>query len=356
MSDTRNHRQDRAHVVSGAWILSALLILATAVLIIVYLKYIDRSDEVDEIKNYSRYYAIVTANRDSSMWKSLYQGAADTGHRLDTCVEMLGSNLSQDYSAADLMRIAIASRVDGIIVEADESEEITQLINEAVESDIPVVTLYGDCPQSERCSFVGISSYDLGKEYGRQIIKLAGEKHFTNKQIDVAVLVNAHSNDAGQNLVYLGIQDTISKEAAGMTVDPANIALEMRKVDDASEFSIEESVRDMFIREKESLPDIFVCLNETSTTSVYQAVVDYNKVGQVNILGYYDSEAILNAIDRGVIFSTVSVDTAQMGGYCIDALIEYSLLGYTSQYFTANVTLIDRSNVEAYLKGGDGHE
>ena len=100
---------------------------------------------------------------------------------------------------------------------------------------------------------------------------------------------------------------------------------------------------------EQEIPDIIICLNELNTTCVYQAVVDYNRVGEVSILGYYDSDTIINAIDRNVIYATVSIDTRQMGEFCIDALREYYELGYTSQYFTADITLIDKNNVDQYL-------
>ena len=79
-------------------------------------------------------------------------------------------------------------------------------------------------------------------------------------------------------------------------------------------------------------------------------MVDYNKVGQTSILGYYDSDTIINGIDRNVIYATVSIDTAQMGQFCIDALQEYHELGYTSQYFTTDITLITKENVAQYLE------
>ena len=79
--------------------------------------------------------------------------------------------------------------------------------------------------------------------------------------------------------------------------------------------------------------------------------MDYNKVGAVSILGHYVSNTILNAIDRGVIYATVDIDTSQMGGFCIDALLNYHDLGYTSQYFTADISLITRDNVDGYLRG-----
>lgn len=44
-----------------------------------------------------------------------------------------GINLSQDYTREELMQIAISSGVDGIIVTADESDEMTGLINKAEE-------------------------------------------------------------------------------------------------------------------------------------------------------------------------------------------------------------------------------
>ncbi len=101
------------------------------------------------------------------------------------------------------------------------------------------------------------------------------------------------------------------------------------------------------------LPDIFICLDELKTTCVYQAMVDYNRVGQVGILGYYDSETILNAIDRNVIAATISVETKQMGRYCLEALEDYLQYGNTNQYYMADVTLIDKSNVADYIGGED---
>ncbi len=47
-------------------------------------------------------------------------------------VDLLGEHLSQEYSRSDLMRIAMTSGVDGILVESDESDEMSELIDEAV--------------------------------------------------------------------------------------------------------------------------------------------------------------------------------------------------------------------------------
>lgn len=162
--------------------------------------------------------------------------------------------------------------------------------------------------------------------------------------VQIAVLVNAYAQDLDQNILCSGIQETIEQER-----DKDFYAeLSLLSIDDTNAFSVEESIRDIFMGQE--IPDIIVCLNELTTNCVYQAVVDYNKVGQTSILGYYDSDTIINGIDRNVIYATVSIDTAQMGQFCIDALQEYHELGYTSQYFTTDITLITKENVAQYLE------
>lgn len=325
-------------------------IVAICVCIFMFLTYIRGFREVADADSYDKYYVMITKDRKSSFWQSVYQGAYRRGLEENAYVDLLGENLSENYSREDLMRIAISSGVDGIFVESDESGELTELIDEAVDRDIPVVTLYGDNTHSKRCSFVGVGSYNLGREYGRQVLKIARENTWENRVIRVAIVMNAYAMDTGQNIISSGIQDAIEQEKTEAT----DFSVSYITVDDTNTFSVEESIRDIFMEER--LPDIIICLNELNTNCVYQAVVDYNQVGQISILGYYDSDTIINAIDRNVVNATISIDTEQMGGFCVEALTEYYLLGNTSQYFTADVTLIDKSNVAQYLEGGDEDE
>ncbi len=331
-------------------VLTLLLVVMTAVIgIFAFRFYMDSINEVADETVYDKYYVMITEDKKSSFWQSVYQGAYEAGLQRNIYVDMLGDNLSHNYTREDLMNIAIASDVDGIIVAADESEQMSELINEAASKGIPVVTLYGDNTHSDRCSFVGVGGYNLGSEYGGQVLRIIKESEAKPKT-KVAVLVNAYALDSGQNIICSGIQDTLDKAKK----EGKEIEMTLVSVDDTNAFSVEESIRDIFMEEE--LPDIIICLNELNTTCVYQAVVDYNKVGEVSILGYYDSETIINAIDRNVIYATVSIDTAQMGKYCVDALSEYHELGYTSQYFTADIELIKKSNVHKYLEGGEENE
>ena len=298
-----------------------------------------------------KYYVMITSDRDLDFWKSVYEGAREEGLKKGVSVEMIGDNLSESYSEIELMEIAIASKVDGIIVYADESLEMRTLIDEAVGKGIPVVTVYGDNANSSRICYVGVGSYNLGREYGKQIVKIARETELSNTTasthmndvIRVVALINSYSDNANQSLVWSGIQSTVVSE----NNTQIQIELTQAYVDNRNTFTTEESIRDIF--RSEEAPDVIICLNETDTNCVYQSLVDYNKVGKASILGYYDSESILKGISRNVIYSTISVDTHQMGVYCVDAIKEYEETGNISQYMPADITLIDKNNVSDYL-------
>jgi len=325
-----------------------LLMVTLIVIIIFYQFYIKGSSQTDKGREYDKYYVMITDNRKSSFMQAVHKGAFDTGQEESIYVDMLGDNLPSDYTLNDLFRIAISSQVDGIIVEADESEEMTQLINEAVDEGIPVVTLLNDNTKSNRCSYVGVGGYNIGREYGRQVIEIINEKRSAQERgddytLNVAVLVNSNNQTSGQNIIVSALQETVEQRLGNSSDTKINVMA----VDNTNTFSVEESVRDIFMNQ--DIPDIIVALDELTTTCVYQAIVDYNVVGKVTILGYYNSDTIVNAINRGAVYSTIFIDTAQLGEYCVEALKEYNELGATSQYFTADIMLINKSNVSMYM-------
>ena len=131
-------------------ILVLLCVIAVCICMFLFLSYIRGFREVADADSYDKYYVMITKDRKSSFWQSVYQSAYQRGLEENAYVDLLGENLSEDYSREDLMRIAISSGVDGIFVESDESGELTELIDEAVDRDIPVVTLYGDNTHSKR--------------------------------------------------------------------------------------------------------------------------------------------------------------------------------------------------------------
>lgn len=341
-------------------IIVIVLMLAGTIIGMVYLNIQVRKTanqiQQNSYKEYERYFVLIPSDRKSSFWTAVYDGAKTVAEENNTYIEMLGTNLSEEYSQEQLMRIAMESDVDGIIVEGNESPEMKGLIDDAVAKRIPVVTALSDNAASQRQSYVGVSSYNLGREYGRKVNQISkqyftGTKETVKKNMNVMVLVDANVEGTAQNIMYTGIQEAIENE----NTNAKKIHIEAKALNSQGAFAAEEAIRDIFMS-GDSLPDVMICLNEINTTCAYQAVVDYNKVGVVNIIGYYDSMTILNAIKRDVIYATVTVDASEVGSNCVQALLEYNETGNVSSYFSVDTTVIDANNVENYQGGKAGEE
>ncbi len=132
---------------------------------------------------YDMHYVFIADNAEKEFWNEVYAAAVEEGEKENVYVERLGENLNVNYQTEDLLRIANNSSVDGIIFCGEDNEETVKLINEAVHKGIAVVSLRQDIEDSERQCFVGVNSYDLGLEYGKQILELAQQEEMLNPRI-----------------------------------------------------------------------------------------------------------------------------------------------------------------------------
>ena len=313
---------------------------------IYFQKNLDQVDlgEGEGAASYAKHYLMISGEENKLMWNSIYESASEAAKDADAYVELIAPGHDSNYTKADYLRIGIASKVDGIILEADGSSEEQSLIQEAADENIPVVTVLTDDSSSARISFVGLNSYQLGKAYTEQILGLLKE-HGTTQ---VLLLSNSQSKTQETNLVYYQIKKELEEKKKA---DQIAIISEY-SIDNSSDFDTEEFVRDIFVSEQ-NLPDVLVCMDEVVTECVYQALVDYNQVGNVDVVGFYYSDVILDAISKGIISSAIALDMDEIGRYSINALEEFSSLGHTSSYYSVGQNVITRANVGIYRTEGD---
>jgi len=325
------------------FIVMLLTALSCAAYFSVKMKQVSEAD-VGTYEIYDMHYVFIADNTEKEFWNEVYAAAAEEGEKENVYVERLGENLNVNYHTEDLLRIANNSSVDGIIFCGEDNEETVKLINEAVQKGIAVVSLRQDIEGSERQCFVGVNSYDLGLEYGKQILELVELEKIQNPK--VCILADNTLSESKQNLITFAIRDCFSGAELGEENLPE---MEIRRIDASDAFSAEETIHDIFM-DSRNLPDIMVCLNSVYTQCTYQAAVDYNRVGEVKILGYYSTDAILDAVEKRIIYSTVQVDTEEMGTQCIKALTEYHESGYTSSYLPISTQVIGNEKAGELLR------
>lgn len=325
------------------------LVAVTAMGVLVY-NYTMQESGIDEpaATDYQYYYVLVTDNAEMSFWQATYETMKEEAALHDAYIEILGDNLTTDYSLAEKIRIAIESDVDGIILEPNDDPELITMIEEASRAGIPVVTVISDQVMSERISYVGTNSYDLGKEYGEQVLGAINQE--TEPIEEIVVLVDEAKESSGDYTIYTQIKEMVERRHLNRKIEITAVP-----IDTSSSFDAENEIRDYLISQEKD-PDLVVCLNAVNTVCVYQAVVDFNLVGKVQIIGDHFSDTILKAIKMGNIYSTLVLNSERMGEYAINALSEYRSMGYASEFYRVDVAVIDKNSVDSFISSRETSE
>lgn len=294
-----------------------------------------QQEESGEVYRYK--YDMIVDSPDSSFWQAVYGCAQDWAQKNDAILELKGSGKENDYTKLDYMNMSIASNADGIILQYSGEQGLEAKINEAVQKGIPVVTVMGDAVHSKRQSFVGVSDYQLGSAYGEKVAE-----YVTEDTQSILILLKKNIDDMNQSQIYTQISNAAQAKAGA----DAEIKVTGKNLLSAGTFETEEAVTDIF-QQKDKVPDILVCMDEETTECARQAVLDFNLAGKITIIGYYSSEDILTAVEKGVISVTCDVDTDQLGKYTIEALTEYQKDGRTNSYYNVDINFLDKDAVQA---------
>ena len=325
-----------------------VLFFATMAGLFYYRETINKIGEVKEeaSNEYPRLYAYIADDPESQLSGRIYKEISEYAVQNNCFVEMTGQGLSTSYSKADRINIAISSKVDGIIIEGDDSEETKNLINKATRKGIPVVTVLSDSAGSSRKSFVGLNNYSLGTEYGNELAAIGKESN--TYPLNVLILLDRDDGNS-DDIIHSAIQQAVLGKS---------IILYSEVVDTSTPFTAQEDVMNILddLSKKRQMPDVIICLNDRTTESAIQCIVEKNLVGKTTILGYYDSDTIKKAIDRGSVYATFAIETKTLASHCIKALNEYNNTGFVSEYSAASYILINRSNISQYDQEGEENE
>ncbi|MBO4580117.1 MAG: substrate-binding domain-containing protein [Clostridiales bacterium] len=316
-----------------------VLFCATVAGLIYYRKMIRELGEVQEenFQEYPRLYAYIAEDPDSKLTTKIYKEISEFAKNNGCYVELTGQNLSTTFSKTDRFNMAISSKVDGIILEGDDSEETIALIDKATANNIPVVTVLSDCNGSQRKSFVALDNYKLGQEYVKTLSNIPQDEA---GQEPLKALVLSDSVKKNYDDV---IFSTIQSAANGRNIEPIT-----NEVDISTPFSSQEDVTDK-LDNLEEMPDVIICLNDRTSESVYQYILEKNLVGKITVLAYFDSDTIIKAINKGSVYATFAIDAAFVAEKSVTALNEYNDTGFVSDYFGSEYILIDKSNVSSYM-------
>ena len=317
----------------GIMLIGSLCLLLFGMLLAIqnYLEH-QISEEQEQTVYFDRHYAMLLEENEDPFWTAVYDSAEQMGKEKNACVELIGEGMPSSFGLAEKLSVVIDSQVDGIIIRPDASDEVNDLIEQAKEQGIPVVSFMDDYSGKSQ-AYVGVSSYDVGQAYGKLILDLQQDKDVRK----VTILQSAEDSENTISSVESSLAEVLAE---------TDIVLDTKTITGSGAFSIEEKIQEYVM--SENAPDILICMNTVTAIGAYHVVVDCNIVGDVQLLVNYATGEILDAIEKGGIFASVSLDAQRLGSSCIQCLDDLVCDGKTNNYRSIPLKVITIDTVEDY--------
>ncbi|MBR6159214.1 MAG: substrate-binding domain-containing protein, partial [Lachnospiraceae bacterium] len=168
-----------------------------------------RDVERELTEEYDRHYVFIPEDPDSDFWQEVFEAAGEQAREYKVYLEDIGSSLGGGRSPEDLLRIAVNSKVDGIVYSGGTDGNVSRLIDKAADAGIGVVVLQNDVETSKRQCYVGLNYYELGQMYALQIEKIFGEGPMADKSVDI--LTDPDMVEGASNLIIMAIEDYLGE-------------------------------------------------------------------------------------------------------------------------------------------------
>ena len=122
-------------------------------------------------------FAVIPKALDLPVFDYARKGAERAAKELGN-VEVIwrGPETGDQLKQKEILEAFITQRVDGIAISCLNGDFLTEAINRAVDSGIPVVTWDADAPNSKRLAFYGVDDKAGGRIMGEEAVKLLGGK------------------------------------------------------------------------------------------------------------------------------------------------------------------------------------
>ncbi|WP_088067375.1 sugar-binding protein [Gottfriedia luciferensis] len=284
--------------------------------------------------NKKLHFVLISQEFDNPYWRKVQQGADVAAKNYGVNVEYIGPLRTSPEEQIKLLEKAIASQVDGIIVQSLDEKTFAPVINKAVSQQIPVITIDTDAPKSKRIAYVGTNNFDAGEQLGR----IVAEE--TNGVGKIGIIIGSEKSESQQMRLngFLSVVRNYPKLIVKDVVS-SNISIIQAKLQAESML---RNNKDISIMVGTSALDAIGILNASKNL----------KLNQVEIFGFDNIEGTLQAVQNESIKATVIQKPYEMGFQSVRLLID-SLHGkainkenFTPTEVVTKETLIRRRNVE----------
>jgi ribose transport system substrate-binding protein len=251
---------------------------------------------------------VITKELDTPFWDKVEVGALTAASRNNASIEVWGSYGLNERDLLKNMEIAIASRVDGIIVQGLDTDEFKQLaMYKATENGIPIITIANDVPMQEslRKTYVGSNHYEAGQMVARQLLSDMG---FTGK----VVLMAADRQEEFQRARLNGILEVLKNYP--------DIHTEIIALGNTREQVVKVTNEVM-----NSIPDVdaFITTTAINASAIIQEIEKRTLVEKYYIYSFDDSPETQILVQQGKIDALIAQSPEVMGEQSVELMVQW---------------------------------
>ncbi|WP_053361491.1 sugar-binding protein [Bacillus sp. FJAT-27251] len=285
------------------------------------------------------HFVLIGEEMDNDYWRLVGEGAKAAEDKYNVMVEYKGPRRSNLDEQLKLMDMAIAARVDGIIVQALNEEKFIPMINKAVKQGIPVITIDTDASASTRSLYIGTDNYEAGKLAGQTLIQDTGG------QARVAIITGSFTS-AHHQLRVEGFLEAV-EDAPDIEV----IAIEESNI---TRIGAEEKA--YWLLEENDHITAFFGASALDGIGISSAVSSSDKKDDMYIIAFDALPETVDLMQEGMIDAIVAQEPFEMGFQSVERMFEVLEGKSHKDVYHTDASVIRRGQHRQLDRDGGGHD
>lgn len=320
-------------------VLIGMLIILLVMFGSLFVKQNNQTQQQEAVVDPKYHIQVIVQSSDENFWTMFREGAKVAEEEKGVYVEFVPLSTLTVDSLREAVEMGVNAGVDGIALQAADSQQSQIIIDNAKEQGVRIITYEDSNYNISDTPMVRTNSYSLGFSVGDMAVEATGGN------ATVALVINSSANDGEEeytNNIIQGIKSAFSPygkiDLPYPNIHPINTDM----------FEAEKVTSD--ILESEQIPELIICLDEKVTPGIAQILVDRNLVGDIKVVGYGITEQTLEYIQHGVIYGTICPVSYEIGYKTVTSMVQLLEGETVSEAIDTSLFTIDKDNVKQYIE------
>ena len=274
----------------------------------------------------------VTPLLGNPVWLAAKKGADDAAAEIGATVNWVGpSDIDMDEQVRQC-ELAIVENVDGIICCPLSPVIFESVYAEAQAEGIVIINTAVDTPEDTRTAYIGTDYVNFGEQAARNLAEKMGGKG------EVACLVTSLDSENQMAEMEAG-KALLEREYPDVKI----VVVETSNSNTAQAADKTSAILDAYPE-----LDAIWTLESTSPLGVAQTLQERDMLDQIIVLGIDDTEDVLDLIDQGMIWGTMTQDFYKMGYESVKMIETVKAGGTVDSIQDSGTQLVTKENLEEY--------